>query len=257
MGGFIITLFGLLSVMDVFTGGFSTSILVYYTIQSNFLALILFALLIFRTLKNIRTEGEHGKTGYYPRLEMVCVIDLLLTFIVYWILLAPGFFTMSGPYSPFSFGSLATHLFTPLLCLLDYILFTDSGHLRYRDVYFVLIYPLAYLALTSTAGLLGYVYRIDPDGKPVRFPYFFYDFDRIGAQSLLYIGAMILFFLLLSHGLYLFDKKVRKPVLLPRQKQELDPPLFPISFPTSKRDPHRVLLSLAGILQRQSRLGCG
>jgi hypothetical protein len=206
--------------MNVFAGDFSPSILVYYTIQSNFLALILFALLSSRTLGSFRVSGRFGETGYFARFEMVCVIDLSLTLIVYWTLLAPGFFTMNGPYSPFSFGSLATHLFTPLLCLLDYILFTDSGHLRYQDVYFVLIYPLVYLVLTTAAGLLGYVYRIDPDGKPVRFPYFFYDFDRIGAQSLLYIGAMILFFLLLSHGLYLFDKKVRKPVLLPRQEKE-------------------------------------
>jgi hypothetical protein len=29
-----------------------------------------------------------------------------------------------------------------------------------------------------------------------------------------YIGVLIVFFLLLSHGLYLFDKKVRKPSIL-------------------------------------------
>lgn len=213
----IFTFFGLLAVMNVFSGEFSGSILVYYTIQSNFLALILFLLLVIRTMKSLCNNGAVGTAGFFARFEMVCVVDLLLTLIVYWVLLAPGLFTMSGPYSPYTFGSLATHLVTPLLCLLDYLLFSDSGHLRYQDVYCVLVYPLIYLALTSAAGLLGYVYRIDPDGTPVRFPYFFYDFDQIGAQSLLYIGALILFFLLLSHGFYLLDKKVKKPVLLPGQ----------------------------------------
>jgi hypothetical protein len=98
-GSLIFTLFGLLSVMNVFAGDFSPSILVYYTIQSNFLALILFALLSSRTLGSFRVSGRFGETGYFARFEMVCVIDLSLTLIVYWTLLAPGFFTMNGPYS--------------------------------------------------------------------------------------------------------------------------------------------------------------
>jgi hypothetical protein len=68
---------------------------------------------------------------------------------------------------------------------------------------------------SSLAGLLGYVYRVNPDSTPVRFPYFFYDFDQIGAQSFLYIGALIVFFLLLSHGFYWLDQKVKKPILIP------------------------------------------
>jgi len=46
----------------------------------------------------------------------------------------------------------------------------------------------------------------------VRFPYFFYDFDRIGAVSLVYIGALLVFFLMLGHIFYLFDRKIRKKV---------------------------------------------
>jgi hypothetical protein len=213
LGSLIFTLFGLLAVIGVFAGEFNPSLLVYYTLQSNLLALVLFAMLSIRTLKRLRKDGQFGKTGYAARFEMVVVIDLLLTLLVYWVLLAPGFFSMDGPYSPFKFGSLATHLVTPLLCLLDYILFTDSGHLKYKDVFAVLVYPLAYLVGTSIAGLLGYVYRIEPDGEAARFPYFFYDFDRIGAQALLYIGALIAFFLLLSHVFYWVDKKVRKSVI--------------------------------------------
>jgi hypothetical protein len=214
LGSLIFALIGLLAVMGVFTGDFNPSLMVYYTLQSNILALVLFALLFFRTLKGLREEGRNGVTGYFARLEMVVVIDLLLTLIVYWVLLAPGFFSMDGPYSPYKFSSIATHLITPLLCLLDYILFTDSGHLRYKDVFLVLIYPLAYMVGSSLAGLLGYVYRVNPDGTTVRFPYFFYDFDQIGAQSFLYIGALIVFFLLLSQGFYWLDQKVKKPVLM-------------------------------------------
>jgi len=118
---------------------------------------------------------------------------------------------MVSEYSLWSFDNLAVHAITPLLCLLDYILFTQPRHLKYQDVYYVCIFPLAYLVGTSIAGLSGYIYFVSQvDGLPVRFPYFFYDFDRIGMVSLAYIGAMIVFFLLVGHGLYYIDRK-RKP----------------------------------------------
>ena len=67
------------------------------------------------------------------------------------------------------------------------------------------------MAASSIAGLLGYVYFISAaDGLPVRFPYFFYDFDRIGILSLAYIGAMVAFFLLAGHAFYYVDRRLRK-----------------------------------------------
>jgi hypothetical protein len=210
------TFAGLMSVVRLLDG-LDFSILMYYTIQSNLLALVLFGLLTVRTVTGLRQDGRTGKTGYYPRFEMVVVIDLLVTLIVYWALLAPAAISTGVEFSSLlTFSNIALHLITPLLCVIDYFLFTDSGHLKYKDIYFVLIFPLAYLALTSTAGFMGYVYRIAADGSPVRFPYFFYDYDRIGAAAFLYIGGLILFFLLLSHGLYFFDQKVQKPVWVPK-----------------------------------------
>ncbi|MFV0412409.1 MAG: Pr6Pr family membrane protein, partial [Oscillospiraceae bacterium] len=103
---------------------------------------------------------------------------------------------------------------TPLLCMADYVLFTESGHLRYADVWAVLIFPLFYVAFSSAAGFLGYVYRVRENGVPVRFPYFFIDYDQVGVFAFAYIGGLVAFFLLLSHLLYFLDKKVKKPVLL-------------------------------------------
>ena len=198
---------GLLAMMGVFQGDVYPGILAYYTIQSNILAVILFGMLTARTATALRQKSV-GNAGYFTRFEMICVIDVMLTFFVYWILLSPNIFTMADGYSQWSFKNLAIHGITPLLCLLDYILFSQPRRLKYRDVYCVVIYPLAYLAATSIAGLLGYTYQISPvDGNPVRFPYFFYDFDRIGATSLLYIGALVMFFLIIAHGFYFVDKK--------------------------------------------------
>jgi len=207
----IFAIAGFLSMTGVFMGYIYPGILVYYTMQSNVLAIVLFALLTIRTISGLR-EGNIGNSGYYARFEMVCVIDIMLTFVVFWVILAPNLFTMVGDYNLWSFSNLAVHGITPLLCLIDYVLFTQARHLKYRDVYYVVIYPLVYMVATSLAGLSGYVYSTSPvDGRPVRFPYFFYDFDRLGAVALVYIGALVVFFLLISHGFYMVDSKIRKP----------------------------------------------
>jgi len=210
---FIIATTGLLAMMGAFKGELHFQSLAFYTMQSNILAIVLFGMLIVRTAIGLR-DGNKGNAGYFARFEMICVIDIMLTLIVFWILLAPTLFSMVGEFSMWSFDNLAVHAFTPLLCLLDYILFTQPKHLKYRDVYYVVIFPIAYLIGTSIAGLMGYVYMTASDGKPMRFPYFFYDFDRIGAVSFLYIGALIVFFLIISHIFYFIDQKIRKPYTL-------------------------------------------
>jgi hypothetical protein len=201
--------------MNVFSGGMSLLRLMYYTIQSNILALFMFGLLLVRTIVGYAREGKYGETGYFARFEMVCVINLILTMLVFWILLAPGIFNMGDDFPLFSFENLSVHLFAPLFCIIDYILFPESGHLKYRDIYAILIFPLLYLVFTSAAGFMGYVFRVSPDGRPVRFPYFFYDYDELGVKAFLYIGVLVFIFLIIAHGFYWLDKRLKKPLLHP------------------------------------------
>ena len=213
---FLIALAGLLLHMNIFIGEFFHWRLMYYTIQSNILALFMFGLLLIKTIIGYAREGKYGKTGFFARFEMVCVVDLLLTLIVYWALLAPGVSGLGDEFKILSFHNFSVHLITPLLCLIDYILFTESGHLKYKDVYAITIFPLLYVLYTSIAGLTGYVYRISADGRPVRFPYFFFDFDEIGLKAFLYIGVLMAIFLLFAHVFYWLDKKLKKPLLYPK-----------------------------------------
>jgi len=204
---FIIAVAGFLSMSGLCRGTFHAGIMMFYTMQSNLIGIALLGILIVKTIRNLR-ENKIGHPGYYPQLEMVVSVILFITFLVYWVMLAPRTFMMATEFDLWSFGNLAVHGLTPLLVLLDYILFSPLGHLRYRDIYYIAIYPLAYVLLTSIAGLLGYVYYISPvDGLPVRFPYFFFDFDRIGALSFVFIGALVAFFLLIGHIFYAVDRR--------------------------------------------------
>ena len=131
---------GVLAQIGVFKGSVAFGTFMYYTIQSNLLVIVLFAMLVIRTAKSLK-DGTRGSSGWFPRFEMVCTVNVLVTFIVFWALLAQ---MMSASYL-FSFENLAVHTITPLLCLIDYLLFTKARHLKYRDVHYTCIYPLAYV----------------------------------------------------------------------------------------------------------------
>lgn len=218
---FFLILFGLLAEIRVFSGDFDPGLFMYYTVQSNILGLILFGMLTIRTAKGLK-EGAIGPAGYFARFEMICTIDLLLTLSVYWVMLVPQTFSMGGGFTLFTFDNLMVHFFTPLFCLIDYLLFTASGHLKYKDVYLVCAYPLAYVALVSIAGFSGYVYDSGSMGAPAsNFPYFFLDWYSLGAKVLLYIAVLLIVFLVVSHAFYLFDKKVKKPIFPKQARQDI------------------------------------
>jgi hypothetical protein len=204
---------GLCSYIGIFEGEFRASMLMYYTIQSNILALGLFIGLSLRTAFAIRNDGIKGSAGYAPRFELVCTIDLLLTLVVFWVMLAPSMFTMGETSILATYENYQVHLLTPLFCLIDWVLFAPSRSLRFRDLFLIYVYPYCYVIFTSLAGVLGYVYRYGADGSAMHYPYFFFDYDLVGWYALLYIAGLSVFFFVLGCLFYLFDRKVKKPRL--------------------------------------------
>ncbi|MDR0784085.1 MAG: Pr6Pr family membrane protein [Propionibacteriaceae bacterium] len=187
--------------VGLFRGTFSPRALMFYTIQSNLLAIILFTILVVATIRGLR-QGPRGEASYLRRLTMVVTIDLLVTLVVFWGLLAPNL----GLGFLLSFDNIAVHTLVPLLCLTDYIVFSKPGQLKYRDVYYACIFPLFYVLFVNIAAVAGYVYHFDDE--TTRFPYFFLDFDRLGLGVIAYIGAILVVFLGLAHLTYLLDRKV-------------------------------------------------
>jgi hypothetical protein len=213
IGSFLFAALGLMIYLGVFEGKLELKALMYYTIQSNLVAILLFAVLAVKTAMGM-CEGVRGNAGWYPRLGMICAVDLLVTLIVFWAMLVPQ---STGQLTLWTFGNLAVHTVTPLLCLLDYVLFAPPQRLKYRDVYYVCIFPLCYGLFSIIAGLSGYIYGWADDALtgtlnvvPIRFPYFFLDLDRLGLMVFAYVGVIFVFFLLLSHAIYLIDHKLRR-----------------------------------------------
>lgn len=203
----VFVLVGILSMGGLFRGEWRWSTFMFYTTLSNALVLVMFVYLAFSTAASIRRDGAYGPLRRGASFEMVCMADIILTFVVYWVLLAPTF-PAEGRWR---FDNLAVHGVTPLLCVADYVLYTPPDSLKYRDVYGVLIFPLLYFAETSVAGFARYVYAREPSGRATRFPYFFLDYDRIGVMVFANVAVLLLVFLALSHALYFLNRRPRKP----------------------------------------------
>lgn len=198
---FFFVLSGILATCGFFKGHWDWSLFMYYTVQSNTLILFMFGYLSVATLKSINSEGKTGIIQQGIHFEMICMIDIFLTFFVYWTMLAPKMTSI------WKFDNVAVHGITPLLCVADYILYHPKKRLIYKDVYLALVYPLLYVSVNTLVGFMGYRYSYDNLGRPVRFPYFFMDYDRIGSRALIYIAALTIFLLIIAHIVYIIDRK--------------------------------------------------
>ena len=214
----IIIAFGLVMQLGIFRNTVDLDMFKYYTIQSNLLAVIMFAMLTTHTVNGLR-ENPNSGSACFTRFRMICSVNLLLTFIVFWTLLAPSL----PAFYLLSFDNLSIHVIAPLLCLADYILFYEVGRLKYKDVYFTCIFPVFYFVFVTVLGVAGYDYgnrfhitkHINADaveGYLVarRAPYFFLDFDEVGIMVLAYVGVILTVILIAGHGFYLIDRKLKK-----------------------------------------------
>jgi len=224
---------GLTRQLGVFHGSFWYDLFKYYTIQSNLLAIIMFTILLPCTINGLK-ENLRGSAAYLTRFRMVCSVNLLLTFFVFWILLAPNV----PMFYLFTFDNILIHIVAPLSCLFDYILFSETGKLKYKDVYLTCIYPYIYSAAVIIMGYIGYNYgnrfiiteyigneHVRGYTVPIRAPYFFLDFDEIGLYVLLYSAGLLVFILLMGHVFYFLDRRLHRKNVHTNNKIEISKPM--------------------------------
>ena len=193
---------GILATPGEFVGNVTWGIFMWFTIQTNALAAILFAIFILLTVKSMSKEGHYGDSSYYPRFTMIAVTSILMMSLSYWIILAPN-----SILSICTFSNITTHGITPLLLVLDYALFTKPGSIKHRDVYYGTIFPLSFVIFTYIAVALGYRYERF-DGTYANYPYFFFDISTLGIGMVsAFIAGILVLIILIGYILYGIDRK--------------------------------------------------
>lgn len=169
---------------------------VYFTIQSNLLLTVYFAVLLARTLRT----SDPG-AAFLPAAKGAVTLWIVITGSVFNLLLA-------NPASPFyqvqeeshyMWDSVLLHVVTPLAALIDWLVFGPRGALRWRHALVWLAYPLAYLAFALIRGALV--------TTGMRYPYPFVDVAESG-YALVAINCVVLAvaFYLLGLGLVAADR---------------------------------------------------
>ena len=174
------------------------SMISYFTLQSNSLCLCIFVGCVYLEILN-----KDYKNNLYYVIKGAVIISILVTGIVYQIGLVPNNFQMDAlnNYQITDIANLILHFGTPILVLLDYILFDPKGHFKVYYPLFWLIFPIFYLIYVYIySGLGGRFYNIGGSNK---YGYFFLDYEvigRIGVMRwciLIFAGIEVLSYLLI------------------------------------------------------------
>ena len=192
--------------LGLFQGECKLSMLVFFTILSNLVCFFFFLALLVRTARDLRRAGARGATSFGPRLTGSVVLMITVTMLVYHLLLAPQLFTMDGG-RPFSAGNFFVHTFTPLMTVLDWLLFSEKSAYRWFDPFVWLLIPYAYFGFALVRAECGGV--IAATGS--RYPYFFIDVDALGWGGVLgYVALITAAFVAIGYLFVLLDRVALK-----------------------------------------------
>ena len=172
------------------TGHIRPGMFCFYTNLSNLLVLV------YELALAAVPEGAVRRLLTGSGVALAMTLCIYVTHLIYHFVLVPDARRRGKKFADFggSFGNLCVHYFTPLLAVMQWLLFAPKENLSILCAVWWLILPLSYtvFALLRASG-----------GKPIGhtgllYPYPFMDLQRLGWGKLLRNAAvlLILFFLL-------------------------------------------------------------
>ena len=185
-----------------------SAILSYYTLQSNIVCLIMFLGIMIA----IMSKNNYRTNSIYYLLKGGTIMAILITGITYQIALAPNNFYMDISYTMRTeryWANLLVHVISPILVLLDYVLFDEKGNFKYYYPIIWLFLPLSYVIYVySYSARGGSFYGI---GGSREFAYIFLDYNKIGYSGVFKSIIIIAILILLVSYLFVFlDRKLKR-----------------------------------------------
>ena len=172
--------------------------LAYFTIQTNVLSALLFGILLVKTIKQHNQEGKWRVGMVSPVLHGALTFYITMTMLGFWGILAP---TTGIPSNRFLLmNTLILHFVTPLLTIVDFLLFCPHGHLQKRQAALWLSYPVGYLFLVVLYSKFiqepYYSFQMGEQTIELMYPYPFLDANVMG------VGGVIVAVLLIATVFY-------------------------------------------------------
>ncbi|MDD6305503.1 MAG: Pr6Pr family membrane protein [Clostridiales bacterium] len=173
----------------------------YFTNLSNFfIDAVLLVFLVTDVILLISGGEKVYKRNWQYIIKFMATISITLTFLIYLCILAPTSSTgFLNAYLQNGAGSLCVHFITPVLAILDFLMFDYRYHSTKAHIIFAVIPPLVYVAFVVIAAGLGVrwngimcaPYNFLNFGAPTG--WFGFDLSLMGADTLgIGVGYMIL-----------------------------------------------------------------
>ena len=177
--------------------------LIFYTIQSNFLCLVFFTFLTIKTIMDIKKNGIRSSTVFFPHLKGAVTMTITVTFLIYHFVLTPRFLEAGASYSILNWQNVLVHYFVPLGAIVDWLFFDKKVSLRWFDPILWLLIPISYFIFVLIRARLGGIIEIVQSA----YPYFFIDVDLLGWLQVVKNAGLLTFgFLILGYVIFLINR---------------------------------------------------
>ena len=144
------------SVYGIIRTYFSPLTFTYFTTLSNIFVSSILLVFLIREIYFLKTKKKLDYKNYLYITKFIATISITLTFFVFLTLLAPtwsnGFI---DAYLYNGAGSLCVHFITPILSIIDFILFDDDYKSNKKHAIYGIIPPLSYVLFIVILGQFG------------------------------------------------------------------------------------------------------
>ena len=182
---------------------FCSDFYIYFTNISNYLCA---GVMVAELVQTVRKRDD-GYVSVTPRLRVISMMALILTFIVFNALLMND--PARDPALNFKVECILCHIVLPILYVVEWILFYEHGKINWKLPLISTLFTLLYLVYVFIHALL---WNFDSSvmnyagTDPIIYPYFFLNPDRVGIGGMIgWILGMLAAFVVLGYLIMLVD----------------------------------------------------
>jgi len=179
--------------LNIIQENFSFNSLLYFTHQSNLLVFIVYTVFLFHDKK----YKQRQITILYQ-----AVVAIVLTSVVYHGMLRPVLDNTSIFGN--GFVDMLVHTITPILVVVERLLFSTKGVIQRKQPIYWLIFPMFYFFFTIIYSFLGGTFHKGTDYES-KYPYFFLNFSDNGIG---YFIVLIIIVLLIGYSIYFMNRRI-------------------------------------------------
>lgn len=167
--------------------------LIYFKFFTNQTNLMVAVWLVIALIYHSR---ENKPPILHPKIKGALTTYIVTTCVIYATLLSGG----KATWTIVSLLTYTSHYIVPIAFMIDWLLFTEKGKIKYSSALYWLLYPLAYLIFSLAHGTLTGQYL-----------YYFIDVSRLGWGGFAFVVLLLLVFFLLLGLLVIGVNRPAKP----------------------------------------------